>query len=234
MRRVIHLMVFGLAAILPSVAFADGLEVRAGAMFPVTGKATGTDCQSGCNLFADLDELFGATRSGWAGPVAGIEVSRRVSGNVELGIHIDGYGRKRYGHYRSDKAPRDLEQTLQLSYVPIGLSLRLLPAGAHAKVSPYLSAGPDIVIWQYQEHGDYFDFDTRKPFYDEFEAKGATPGLHVAAGLRLPITYDFALTSEVRYLWTAKVAMGGHDEPYEPYDIQPGGVSATFGVMLRF
>jgi len=231
MRRVLHLIVFGVAAILPATALADGVELRAGAMFPGTGKATASDCQSGCNLFTDLDTLFGASKGGWAGATGGIEVSRRIAPGVEVGVHIDGYGTRRHTHYASPDAPRDLRQMLDLTYAPIGLSLRLMPPGAHAAITPYVAAGPDLVVWQYREHGGYFDFGAKEDFDAEYEASGVTPGLHVAAGVRVPLSYDFALTTEVRYLWTKKVAMGGD---FEAYDIQPGGVSATFGLRLRF
>jgi hypothetical protein len=231
MRRVLHLIVFGVAVILPATAQADGVELRAGAMFPSTGTATASDCQSGCNLFADLETLFGASKSGWVGATGGVEFSRRIVPGVELGVHIDGYDTRRHTHYASSQAPPDLRQTLDLSYVPIGVSVRLMPRRTRMGITPYVAAGPDIVVWQYKEHGGYYDFQNQAPFDDAYEASGVTPGLHVAAGVRVPLSYDVAFTTEVRYLWTSKVGMGGD---FAAYDIQPGGVSATFGLRLHF
>lgn len=228
MRRALHLIVFGVAALLPSTVLASSIELRAGAFFPSTGTATPSDCQSGCNLFRDLNQLFGANTGGWAGATGGFEFSQRLARGLELGVHMDGYSRRRNMHYVSSAAPGDLRQTLELSYAPIGVSLRLMPAGRHTVVKPYVAAGPDLVLWQYKEHGDYFDFG---------ESSGVTPGFHVAAGLLVPLSYDFAFTTEVRYLWAAKVHMDGdfvNDNGESIYDIQPGGVSATVGLRMRF
>jgi hypothetical protein len=126
---------------------------------------------------------------------------------------------------------------MEYSFVPIGLSARLLPVAKRGQLAPYVAAGVDLVVWQFREHGDYFDFESRNPFFDRYRASGATSGLHVAAGLRIPLSYDFALTSEVRYLWTHKVTVGDDyldQEGKGVYDIQPGGLSATLGLNLRF
>jgi hypothetical protein len=237
MRRALHLVVFGVAAILPSTALASSVELRAGAFFPITGKATPSDCLTGCNLFPDLNELYGAKTSGWSGATGGVEVSHRLAPGVELGVHMDGYSRRRHTHYASSEAPRDLRQTLELSYAPIGVSLRIMPPGPRMAIKPYVAAGPDVVLWEYKEHGGYYDFDNQESFDAEYRASGATWGLHAAAGVRVPISYDFALTAEVRYLWAGKVHMGGdfvNDKDESIYDIQPGGLSATLGLRMRF
>ena len=237
MRRALHLIVFGVAAALPSTALASSIELRAGVLFPNTGKATPSDCQTGCNLFADLNELFGASKGAWAGATGGVEFSQRLAPGIELGVHMDGYSRRRRTHYVSSAAPGDLRQTLELSYVPIGVSLRIMPPGPRMAIKPYLAAGPDLVLWEYKEHGGYFDFDNQESFDARYRASGATWGLHAAAGVRVPISYDFSLTGEVRYLWAGKVHMGGdfvNNQGQSVYDIQPGGLSATLGLRMRF
>jgi hypothetical protein len=52
----------------------------------------------------------------------------------------------------------------------------------------------------------------------------------VAAGLRVPITYDLALTGEVRYQW-AEQNMGGD---FDQNRIDLSGPSGTLGLRLRF
>jgi hypothetical protein len=235
MRRLLFLLTLAFAVGLPAAAFADGVEIRFGAYFPTTGAKTASDCASECNIFQDTEELFGASKSGWTAPFGGVEYSRRVSPNIEVGLHVDGFGRKRETAYRDytwdDRA--DITQTLQVSAVPIGVSLRMFPAGTGAAVSPYLTVGADVVIWNYRERGDFIDFDTPglDINYDEFSASGAAPGAHVAAGVRLPFSYDFSLTAEVRYLFVKKVDMGGD---FQPYSIDLSGPSATLGFHLRF
>jgi hypothetical protein len=234
MRRVFFLLAIALAAGLPTAAFADGLEVRVGAFFPGTGKATDENCQTECNIFQDAKALFGATKSGWTGPFGGIEYSRRVSPHVELGLHVDGYGRRRetsYVDYTWEDDDSEIEQSLQVSAVPVGMSLRWFPTDTRRGIAPYLTVGADLVIWDYREEGDFIDFDTMDIGYDEFQSSGVTPGLHVAAGFRAPLGYDFALTGEARYLLAKKADMGGD---FRVYSIDLSGASATIGLLLRF
>ena len=234
MRRVFFLLAIALATVLPTAALADGLEVRLGAFFPSTGAATAPDCEMQCNIFQDAAELFGATKSGWTGPFGGIEYSRRVSPHVELGLHVDGYGRKRntsYVDYTWDDNDAEIEQTLQVSAVPVGMSLRWFPTDSRRGIAPYLTVGADIVIWDYREKGDFIDFDTMDINYAEFRSSGATPALHAAAGFRAPLGYDFALTGEARYLFAKKADMGGD---FRVYSIDLSGASATVGLLVRF
>jgi hypothetical protein len=234
MRRVFFLLAVALAAGLPTAAFADGLEIRLGAFFPSTGAGTGESCQTECNIFEDANALFGATKSGWTGPFGGIEYSRRVSPHVELGLHIDGYGRRRdtsYVDYTWEDDDSEIEQRLQVSAVPVGMSLRWFPTDTRRGIAPYLTVGADLVIWDYREEGDFIDFDTMDINSAEFQSSGVTPGLHVAAGFRAPLGYDFALTGEARYLLAKKADMGGD---FRAYSIDLSGASATIGLLLRF
>jgi opacity protein-like surface antigen len=245
MRRVLMTTLFGLAVTLISASsFADSVEARLGAFFPQGGRASQPsscldfgDSPTHCNLFLDLSELFGANRKGWEGVSGGIEYNRRLQDKLELGFHIDGYGRTRFTSYvnytRDDPDQSEIEQELRLSVIPIGLSVRLLPLGARRTLAPYVAVGADLVVWRYSEFGDIIDFDSTD--WDvvpvDRSASGVAPGLHVAAGVRVPLSYDFALTAEVRYLKAKVQEMG---QPFEVYEIDPSGASATFGVNLRF
>ncbi len=235
MRRLPFLLTLAFATALPAAAFADGLEIRFGAFFPTTGARTASDCSSQCNIFQDAETLFGASKSGWTAPYGGIEFGRQVSPYVEVGVHIDGFGRKRetaYRDYTWDDGS-DIRQTLQVSAVPIGVSLRLFPAGTRGPVAPYVTVGGDAVIWDYRERGDFIDFDTPNLDinYDEFHSSGVAPAAHVAAGVRVPISYDFSVTAEARYLFVKKVDMEGD---FQVYSIDLSGPSATVGLHLRF
>jgi opacity protein-like surface antigen len=239
LRRVLGLAFVGLAvATWPAMALADGLEVRMGAFRPLGGSSAqpgscGDVNPTGCNLFLDLDELFGATRKGWTGLAGGIEYSRSLSRKVELGFHIDGFGRTRFTSYRDYEWEDggDIEQELKLSVVPIGMTVRVLPLGDRKVLSPYVGVGADIVVWEYAEWGDFLDGDSMDVSSVDRMVSGATPGLHVAAGLRVPLSHDFSATAEVRYLLAKKDQM---EYPFEVYDIDASGTSATFGVQLRF
>ena len=245
MRRGFLMILLGLAVALASTrASADNVEVRFGGFFPQGGPGSQPSSCSDtsenptrCNLFLDLSELFGATRKGWEGAYGGIEYNRRLNSALELGFHIDGYGRTRYTSYvdyvRDDNS--EIEQELHLSVVPIGVTLRVFPLGSRRALSPYIAGGGDLVIWHYSEFGDFIDFSTENENWDvvtaDRQVSGTTPGFHVAAGIRVPVSYDFSLTAEVRYLKAKPQEM---ERPFEVYEIDPSGASATVGLNLRF
>jgi hypothetical protein len=151
-----------------------------------------------------------------------------VAPHLELGLHVDGYSRTIDTTYRED---RSIPQTLRMSIVPVGISLKLLALDQRASLQPYVVAGGDLVIWKYEAWGEFYQ-DAYSDYVDyaEFMSTGVTPGLHVAAGVRVPISYDFSVTAEGRYQW-AESDMGD-DFLYNRIDLS--GASVTVGFYMRF
>jgi opacity protein-like surface antigen len=234
-------VVLALGIALAEQAQAGGFDVRLGAFFP----------RAESNLFADDAVLY--TRGGplgpdgnppglrtkdWIGFFGGIEYNQRLARNVEIAFAIDGYGRTLETAYREFTRDdgRDITQTLKLSIVPVGVSLRLVPTGRRVRIAPYVGAGVDLFFWRYEEFGDFIDFDDPDlPIVsDSFVSDGVTPGFHVAGGLRVKVTDDVSLVGEGRYQW-AEDDMG--DDFFRATDknrIDLTGAAATFGVHVRF
>jgi opacity protein-like surface antigen len=218
------LLGIGFMLLAPASTFASGIELRAGGFFP----------QGDSNLFDDVDELYGARPEDFQGFTGGIEYSLGLSDHVELGFHLDGYSRTIGTSYRDfehgDGSP--IFQELELDIIPLGATIRFLPAGRRAKVSPYLAAGADVFFYEYEEKGEFIDFftDDLEISPDAFISDGAAFGFHAAAGLRVPINHDFSLTGEVRYQH-AKTDM---DDDFSLNELDLSGWSATAGVHLRF
>ena len=235
MRRA--LVVLGLCAAWPATSWAGNLTLRGGAFFPRTDS----------NLFGDASELYtpaasaigrgdprGLDRNDWIGFTGGIEYNARLVRNVELGMSVDGYSRTIDTAYRKYTRPNGSEilQTLKLSIVPLGVSVRLVPAGRRGRLAPYVAVGADVFFYQYEASGDFIDFfDPGQPILpDDFRSDGVAPGFHVAAGLRLPLGRDFSLVGEYRYQW-AKHDM---DEDFSLNRIDLSGGGATLGFNIRF
>ena len=212
-----------------SPAHASGLDLRVGALFP----------SADSNLFLDDEELYFVTKGDWTGFTGGAEFNFVITRNVELGVHVDGYGRTVDTSYRDYVWPDggEIQQSLKLQIVPFGFSVRFVPTGRRAKVAPYIAAGPDLFYWKYEEFGDFVDFfDPTLPVYaDHFVADGVAFGGHVAGGLRFYLNRDFALVLEGRYQ-IAKADMG--DDFTAPVGdvnrIDLSGPSVTFGLHVRF
>jgi opacity protein-like surface antigen len=226
MRRLVMVAAVGALAfaLAPMRAAAGALDLRAGAFFP----------RADSNLFDDVNELFTADKDDWVGFTGGAEYSFSVADHVEVGLHVDGYGRTLDTEYRDFERPsgRPIEQTLKLTTVPVGATLRFVANPSRGAFTPYAGVGADVVFYEYEEFGDFIDFfdDDLPVSSDDFIDSGAAVGFHVAAGLRIPFGDDFSLVAEGRYLW-AKADMG---DDFRDNEIDLSGPSATIGINLRF
>jgi opacity protein-like surface antigen len=239
-RAAAAMLTLGLVALSPAAGWAGGLEVRLGAFFP----------RAESDLFLDDNQLYtpdsrrhectasacpGVQKSDWIGFYGGAEYSFNVAEHVELGFSVDVYDRTQDTFYRNDVRDdgTDIRQTLKLTLVPVGASLRLVPMDRFAPVQPYLTVGADAIFYDYKEYGDFIDFyqDSRPISYDSFESDGIAFGGHAAVGLRIPLGHDFALTAEGRYQFAGKKRM---DDDFNLNQLDLNGASATIGVRLRF
>ncbi len=227
-----------------SRAGAGGLDLRIGAFMP-RGQDT---------LFQDLNSLYtpdgneahGVEPSDFTGVYGGIEYHHVLMDYVELGVHLDGYGRtvdSSYRHYTWDDGT-EIRQSLKLSMIPLGVSIRFLPTGKSTRIAPYVGGGVDAVFYQYEEFGDFvcfppaagtcrFDYDIVP---DHFKGEGTAFGVHALGGLRVYLNRDFAIVGEGRYQW-AEDDMGGDFAPNEPglvNRIDLSGWTVTVGVHVRF
>ena len=150
-----------------ATADAGGLDLRLGWYFP--------SAQS--NLFEDVFSLYtkgaafgvtsppGIQSSEWDSFTGGIEYNHKVANNVELAVSVDGYSKTLDTSYRDyvrgDDSP--IQQTLRLSIVPIGLSLRLVPTSRSARLAPFVVVGVDAMVYEYEEFGDFVDFFDPRP-----------------------------------------------------------------------
>ena len=210
-------------AVSAAPSHAGGLDLRAGAFFP----------RADSNLFADDSELYTVEKNDWRGFSGGAEYSFNLGPQVELGFSVDGYGRTIDTEYRdfTRSGDRPINQTLKLTTAPVGVTLRFVPGGSH-RATPYVGVGADLVYYEYEEFGDFIDFDDPDLaiIADDFIDSGTAGGFHAVAGLRIPINHDFSITAEGRYLW-AKKNMG---EDFRGNKIDLGGPSAFVGVHISF
>jgi opacity protein-like surface antigen len=211
-------------------ADAGSLELRLGGFIP----------RADSNLFDDDSELYTVGKDDWRGFSGGVEWSFDVAPKVELGFHLDAYERKVDTVYRdfiNDRTGNNIPQTLALNIVPLGTSVRLVPLGRRAPVSPYVSAGVDVFFYRYEEYGEFIDFfsDQQDIIADAFISEGAAFGFHVAGGVRVPIGRDFSLVGEVRYQ-NARTDMSDDFRGFqgERLRVDLSGTSVTIGGRLRF
>ncbi|HEY3119959.1 MAG TPA: hypothetical protein VGL15_05005 [Vicinamibacteria bacterium] len=224
MRRWVGLLLATAFASAPVTAKAGTLDLRLGGFAP----------QTKSDLFDNEHILFTVEKRDWRGLTGGVQYAWRLAPHLELAAHLDGYGRTVHTNYRdfTGDGGREVRQSLKLSAVPLGLSLRLTPESRHTALFPYLAAGVDAIFWEYEEFGDFIDFEdpTLPIINDSFVSRGVAPGVHAAAGLRVRLTDDVGLVGEVRYQ-AAKANMG---RDFRGFKLDLTGPSATLGVALNF
>jgi opacity protein-like surface antigen len=224
MRRAAAVLALGVIVALPAAANAGGLDLRIGGFEP----------HANSNLFDDDAELYTVRKRDWRGLTGGAEFSSRIADNLEIGFHIDGYGKEHDTHYRDfvREDGSEIRQTLKLTIVPVGVTVRLVPTSRHTKIAPFIGAGVDAFFWKYEEFGDFVDFfDPALPVIaDSFRSDGVATGFHVAGGLRLFVSNDVGLTGEVRYT----VAKGNMGDDFRDNRIDVGGFGVTVGMHIRF
>jgi hypothetical protein len=227
-RRTTAAVILTLVAMLPVESSAAGIELRIGGFFPRANTGSPND------LFVDDSVLYTVGKGDWTGVTGGIEFNVNIAPQLEVGLHLDGYSRTAHTYYRDYQRPsgREITQSLQTDIIPLGLSLRLVPGGRRGRVAPYVAVGADFFFWEYEEWGEFIDFEDRTlPIIeDSFQANGVAPGFHVAAGIRIPINYDIGIVAEGKYQW-AEDDMG---DDFRGNRIDLSGPSATIGVSIRF
>ena len=227
MRRATVVLTLLTLAAVPVVSEAGSLDIRGGAFFPETHS----------NLFVDDAALYikdgrPLKKSDWVGFLGGVQYNMKLNPMAELGFSIDGYWRSFDTSYRdfTGESDREIFQTLRLTTVPIAVQLRLGPTGR--QLSPYVAVGGDMIPYQYEEYGDFIDFDTAShPIIpDSFISEGVGWGFHVAGGIRAPINHDMSVNAEVKYQW----CKDDMPDDFVGNEIDLSGFTATLGVNIRF
>lgn len=228
--RATVIVIVGLLAAVPATASAASLQLRIGGFIP----------RADSNLFDDDNELYTVDKDDWTGVTGGAEFTFEPSDHVEFGIHLDGYSRTVDTSYRNYTRPsgNEILQSLRLTLVPLGATLRLLPTDRYATLQPYVGVGPDLVFYKYEEFGDFIDFGSEDLDIDSdhFRSEGVKPGFHVVGGLRVRLGHDFSVLGEARYQW-ARARMGDDFRPQPGQDalrLDMSGLSAVVGLSIRF
>jgi hypothetical protein len=222
-------------------ASAGGLDLRIGGFFPrMRDCGVPSSQRADYTLFQDDCELYMLGKGDFDGVYGGIEYNQVLADYVEVGLSFDGYSKTHDTSYRDYVRPdgSEIRQSLKLTMMPLGLTVRLLPTSKRNKVVPFVGGGVDAVFYQYEEWGDFIDFyDPTYPIRpDNFKSDGTAFGLHAVGGLRVYLNHDFAIAGEGRYQW-ASDEMGDDFSPNEPglvNKIDLSGWSFTVGLHVRF
>ena len=235
-------MVVTLGATGPGFAQSGGggsaVQFRVGGYFPVGGG----------EFWDETEEVFTVDISDFDEVMVGFSYVTSINNNFEIGFNIDFYDERVDSTYRGSivnefDLPSHIFHTSSLELVPVTVDFRLLPFGRYKIRGPqgrrvlkpvfYVGGGAGVLLWDYEEIGDFLDFtfDPAVLFFDRFKDDGAAFEVHALAGLEIPMSPRFNLLVEGRYSW----ADDDLDDGFAGLgNIELGGVSAFIGGSFRF
>lgn len=194
------------------------------------------------DVFEFVRERLTVDDGDFASTTLGGEISWRATERLDVSATVEYAGASVRSEFRDwvDQDDNPIEQTTELVRVPVTLSVkgylfeRGRAIGRYAWVpnawSPYAGAGVGIMAYDFEQHGDFVDFETLDIFRDRFESKGSTPTGHVLAGVQVSLSEHFLARAEYRHYW-ASAELEGDFVGFEPIDL--GGGRATIGLAIR-
>lgn len=168
----------------------------------------------------------------------GIRLSDRIDLALGLGYEnsqIDSESREFIG---TDDLP--ILQTTDFRRVPftVGLKAYLTERGRRisdlawipGKFAPFVGGGVGFMWYEFEQEGEFVDYETLDIFYDYFSSGAGSALAYVTAGFDYSLGLRWILTAEARYSW-ASADMGGSFIGFDSIDLN--GLRAAFGFSVR-
>ncbi len=197
-------------------------------------------------FWEDTESVFTLDASDFEDFSLGFSYVYSVGNKLEVGFNIDIFEEIVRSEYRDfvDQGGFPILHDSSLSLVPTTVDVRFLPIGRY-RVRPggrhivqptfYFGAGAGLVFWNYEERGDFLDFDFDPPviFGGLFRDDGIALEVHGLAGVEIPVSPGNYLMFEGRYSF-AEDKLGGDFSDLPERDLQLGGLAISGGLSFRF
>jgi hypothetical protein len=96
--------------------------------------------------------------------------------------------------------------------------------------APFAGVSAGWAWYQFEQKGDFVDFNTFNVFPDRYVSSGRTPTVQLFAGADWSLAPNFMLTAEGRY----PRARSPMEQDFQGVDINLSGFQASAGISLRF
>lgn len=200
------------------------------------------------NFWDDTTSVFTLDESDFDAFMLGLSAVHSLSNHIEIGGNIDFYEQTELSEYRDfeDIDGFAILHDTQLEMVPITVDVRFVPGGRY-RIRPggrqilkpmfYVGAGLGMNLWEYEEVGDFIEFDEFGDpidiFFADFRDDGAAFEAHVLAGAEFPVGPSTNLLIEGRYSWSDDT-LGGDFADLAFRNLDLGGYSFFAGWTFRF
>ena len=192
---------------------------------------------AGSDIFDFVTDQLTIEKSNFNTGSFGFEFAANVTPRVDLVAGMDLHRTNTPSEYRDfiDNRGMPIQQTTKLSQYNFTGSVKfaVLPKGRNISrlawiprtVVPYVGAGGGIGSYNFNQFGDFVDFQDNRIFADVFESKGWAPIAHVFGGTDIQVFRHMLVSFEGRYSWS-RADLDQDFIDFEPIDL--GG--AKFGV----
>jgi len=201
--------------------------------------------EGGGDLWDGVEQAFTLDSSDFDDGIVGFSYITSLNNHFEIGVNADFYDSTVFAAYRPEIVVDEdgflIFHDTHLSTVPLTVDVRFLPTGRYRGRGQrqvrhpvvFIGAGAGVNLWEYEEVGDFVDFDdpALPIFFDEFTDSGAALTTYVLGGIEFPVSPRFNLTFEGRYSWSDD-ELG--DEFAGLGEIELGGTSFFVGGAFRF
>lgn len=185
-------------------------------------------------LTVDEGDFRGAAFGGWIG----VRLTERLDVTLDL-ARADTEVRSEFRDW-VDQDDRPIEQTTSFGRTSATLNLKLYPwergrsIGRYVwiprRVSPYVGAGAGLMWYDFEQEGDFVDFQTLDIFGDRFTSDGRAGTWRLFAGLDVTVTPRLLVTARAGHGW-ASAEMGEDFVGFDPIDLS--GFRGTVGLAVR-
>jgi hypothetical protein len=233
--------------LLPSPAAAqrgnrpDFLFDRPFMSFTIRGGASLPSARS--EIFDFTSEQLTLGKSDFYSPFFGVEAAFRITDRIDVAVGVAVSQSTKSSEFRDFVGVDDLpiEQTTKFTRVPTTVSLKYYPfdrgrevgrfAWIARKLAPYVGGGGGVIWYEFEQRGEWVDFETLDIFNSIFKSDGATGVGHLLAGADLSLGPKWFINFEGRYSFAS---MGMTPDFVDFNNIDLGGFDASVGFALRF
>ena len=196
------------------------------------------------DFWTETEDVFTLDAGDFDGVQVGFTYLTAMSNNLEVGLNVDFYNETVFSAYRdyTDADGFRIFHDTNLSMVPLSVDVRFLPAGRYGARGSrgqvlvrrpvfYLGGGIGVNFFEYEEVGDFVDFDLDEVVFDRFQDTGAAFSAHALAGIEMPVTPNMGLLFEGKYTWVDE-NLGSDFAGLGDLDL--GGTSISVGLSYSF
>ncbi|MGB0542390.1 MAG: hypothetical protein ACPGPI_01650 [Longimicrobiales bacterium] len=199
--------------------------------------------QARSDIFDFVVEEHTLDGSEFNAPYFGGELGLRVNEKLDLSLSIGFQESSTESEFRDwvDQDDLPISQVTGLSQLPATIGVKFYPfprgrsigrfAWVPRTISPFVGGSIGLVSYDFEQFGDFIDYETLDIFYDDFVSQGEALLARASAGVNVSVGPQFLFSVEGRYNW-AQADMEGDYFGFDPIDLD--GLQIIGGLAVRF